>query len=78
MQMDQHLAFGLDPPDFNEYELYSELSSITRLALRNWLKNPSAVIASEPNSVGRCVVVRRALGRLSTVAARLRKTVRRK
>jgi hypothetical protein len=40
MQMDQDLAFGLDPPDFNEAELHRELWSITRLALRNWLKNP--------------------------------------
>jgi hypothetical protein len=40
MQIDQDLAFGLDAPDWNEYELHSELWSITRLALRNWLKNP--------------------------------------
>jgi hypothetical protein len=37
MQMDQDLAFGLDPPDWNERKLHSELWSITRLALRNWL-----------------------------------------
>jgi len=43
MQMDQDLAFGLDPPDWNEGELHRELWSITRLALRNWLKNPPAV-----------------------------------
>jgi hypothetical protein len=40
MQMDQDIAFGFDPPDFNEAELHRELWSITRLALRNWLKNP--------------------------------------
>jgi hypothetical protein len=40
MQLDQDLAFGLDPSDFNEAELHRELWSITRLALRNWLKNP--------------------------------------
>jgi hypothetical protein len=40
MQIDQDLAFGLDAADLNEYELHSELWSITRLALRNWLKNP--------------------------------------
>jgi hypothetical protein len=40
MQMDQDLAFGFDPLDWNESELHRELWSITRLALRNWLKNP--------------------------------------
>jgi hypothetical protein len=43
MQLDQHLAFGLDPPDWNEGELHRLLWSITSLALRNWLKNPPAV-----------------------------------
>jgi hypothetical protein len=42
MQLDQNLYFGLDPMDFNETELQHELWSITRLALRNWLKNPPA------------------------------------
>jgi hypothetical protein len=39
-QMDLNLAFGFSPPDFNEGELHRELWSITRLALRNWLKDP--------------------------------------
>jgi hypothetical protein len=43
MQMDQDLAFGWDPPGWNERELRNELWTITRLALRNWLKNPPAV-----------------------------------
>ena len=38
MQIDMDLHFGWDPPDENERELYSELSSITKVALRNWLK----------------------------------------
>jgi hypothetical protein len=42
MQMDQDMALGFNPPDFNEAELHRELSSITRLALRNWLKTPPA------------------------------------
>ncbi|SIN83524.1 hypothetical protein SAMN05443247_00079 [Bradyrhizobium erythrophlei] len=42
MQLDQDLAFGFDPSDFNENELQRELWSITRIALRNWLKNPAA------------------------------------
>jgi hypothetical protein len=43
MQMDQDLGFGWDPPGWDERELHRELWSITRLALRNWLKNaPSA------------------------------------
>ncbi len=40
MQMDEDLDFGWDPPGWNERELHTELWSITRLALRNWLKNP--------------------------------------
>lgn len=43
MQMDQDLAFGWDPPGWSERELHSELWSITRIALRNWLKNPPAI-----------------------------------
>jgi hypothetical protein len=37
MQMDQDLAFGWDPPGWDEDELHKELWSITRLGLRNWL-----------------------------------------
>jgi len=40
MLLDQDLHFGWDPPGSNELALAEELSSITRLALRNWLKNP--------------------------------------
>jgi hypothetical protein len=47
MQLDQDLAFGWDPPGWNERELHEELWSITRLALRNWLKNPPV---TEPDS----------------------------
>jgi hypothetical protein len=46
MQLDQDLAFGWDPPGWNESELHRELWSITRLALRNWLKNPPGSLAS--------------------------------
>lgn len=42
MQLDQDLAYGWAPPWFNEYELHTELWSLTRIALRNWLKNPPA------------------------------------
>jgi hypothetical protein len=41
MALDQDLAFGWDPPWWNERELHSELWSVTRVALRNWLKNPA-------------------------------------
>ena len=40
MQLDQDLAFGWDPPWWNERELHGELWGLTRVALRNWLKNP--------------------------------------
>jgi hypothetical protein len=42
MQLDQDLAFGWDPPWWNERELHEELWRLTRIALRNWLKNPPA------------------------------------
>jgi len=42
MQLDQDLAFGWDPPYWNERELHDELWRVTRVALRNWLKAPSA------------------------------------
>jgi hypothetical protein len=40
MQLDQDLAFGWDPAYSNEHELTDELWELTRVALRNWLKNP--------------------------------------
>jgi hypothetical protein len=40
MQLDQDLAFGWDPPWWNERELHEELWGLTRVAVRNWLKNP--------------------------------------
>ena len=42
MQVDQDLAFGWDPPWWNERELHEELWRLTRVAVRNWLKNPLA------------------------------------
>lgn len=38
MQLDQDLAFGYDPPWWNERELHEELWGLTHIALRNWLK----------------------------------------
>jgi len=40
MQIDQGRDFGWDPPGFNELELHRELWAVTRIALRNWLRNP--------------------------------------
>jgi hypothetical protein len=40
MQLDQDLAFGWDPPWWNERKLHEELWGLTRVAVRNWLKNP--------------------------------------
>lgn len=39
MQLDQDLAFGWDPPWWNERELHEQLWGLTRVGLRNWLKN---------------------------------------
>jgi hypothetical protein len=38
MQLDQDLGFGWDPPGWDERELHRELWSLTRIAMRNWLK----------------------------------------
>jgi hypothetical protein len=40
MEMDQDTDFGWSPPEQNEKDIMEELWGITRLALRNWLKNP--------------------------------------
>jgi hypothetical protein len=40
IEMDYALAFGWDPPWLNQRELLGDLSSLTWIALRNWLKNP--------------------------------------
>jgi len=37
MQLDQDLAFGWDPPYWDERELHEELWGLVRVALRNWL-----------------------------------------
>ncbi len=42
MQIDQGRDFGWDPPGFNELALHRELWAVTRIALRNWLRNPGA------------------------------------
>ena len=46
MQLDQDRAFGWDPPYWNEHELNDELWGLTRVALRNWLKNPPGGIGA--------------------------------
>jgi hypothetical protein len=38
IELDYALAFGWDPPWWNQRELIWNLSTITRIALRNWLK----------------------------------------
>jgi hypothetical protein len=43
MAMDQDLYFGWDPPGWNERELHEELWTVTRVAVRNWLRNPPPV-----------------------------------
>lgn len=55
MQLDQNLASGFDPTDFNEYELQIELSNITRSASQLVEKSAGqlalylAVLASMPS-----------------------------
>ena len=45
MQLDQDLAFGWDPPWWDERELHEDLWGLTRVALRNWLKDPNSSVA---------------------------------
>jgi hypothetical protein len=40
MTIDQDTAFGWDPPNWHERELHEELWHLTRLIMRNWLKDP--------------------------------------
>jgi hypothetical protein len=42
IEIDHALAFGWDPPWWSQRELLWDLSSLTWIALRNWLKNPPA------------------------------------
>jgi hypothetical protein len=41
MQLDEDRAFVWDPPWWNDRELHSELWSLTRIVLRNWLTSAS-------------------------------------
>ncbi|MEO7861894.1 MAG: hypothetical protein ABIU05_15955 [Nitrospirales bacterium] len=40
MEMDQDAHFGWAPPEQKESDLINELWGLTRIAIRNWLKNP--------------------------------------
>jgi hypothetical protein len=42
IELDQELAFGLDPPWLEQDELIQELWSLTGTVLRNWLKNAAS------------------------------------
>jgi hypothetical protein len=41
MEMDQDRGMGWDPPGEEDRDLISELWTVTRIAVRNWLRNPS-------------------------------------
>ena len=41
MEMDQDAHFGWAPPEKKEDDLLSELWGLTRIAIRNWLQNPT-------------------------------------
>ena len=40
MRMDQDTDFGWGPPEQDEKDIMEELAGLTRMAVRNWLKNP--------------------------------------
>ncbi len=41
MEMDKDAHFGWAPPGQKEERLLRELWGLARIAIRNWLKNPS-------------------------------------
>lgn len=41
MEMDQDSHFGWGPPEQNEMDFMNELWGLARIAIRNWLKNPT-------------------------------------
>jgi hypothetical protein len=43
MTIDEDVSFGWDPPWLNERELHEELWTLTRIAVRNWLRSPPPV-----------------------------------
>ena len=43
MTIDEGIAFGWDPPWWNERALHEDLWTVTRIAARNWLRNPPPV-----------------------------------
>ena len=52
-KLDQDSYFGFhDPADLDESELHRELWGITRIALRDWLKNSAAPAAPKTKSTG--------------------------
>jgi hypothetical protein len=52
MQIDEDLAFGWDPPWWNQREMHDELWRTTRLVLRNWLRDPSEKTAESTEKPG--------------------------
>ena len=42
MAIDEDVAFGWDPPSWNDRQLFEELSGLTKLAIRNWLRTSSS------------------------------------
>ena len=41
IQMDQDADFGWAPPEQKEKDIMKELWGLTRIGMRNWLKNPT-------------------------------------
>lgn len=50
LALDEELAFGWDPPSWEQGQLHEELWGVTRIAMRNWLRrsNDSETAASLP------------------------------
>ena len=42
MEMDRDADFGWSPPEQGDKDLMKELWVLTKLSMRNWLKNPSS------------------------------------
>ncbi len=52
MQLDEDLAFGWDPPGWNERELHKDLWGLTRVALRDWLRSPEKMTSISSSRTG--------------------------
>jgi hypothetical protein len=74
MTLDEDLAFGWDPPWWNERQLHEELWGLARVAMRNWLSEPPvpASIGHEATRNAICNALPRLVQRVTNCLRRVR------